>query len=145
MTKWLDMKSKPMSKLLLDLTFDKGSRNPNESESLYPLLLSQVHLDNPITLTWPLTAKIMPVDNINALNAATLPISNGIVLSILAELANKRHQDTRLKHAMDGFTMTESAATTILKANTMAILPENAKSPPNCLYLFIFQKHSKVK
>jgi hypothetical protein len=90
-------------------------------------------------------AEIMLVNNINALNAVTLPISNGIVLSTLAKLANKWHLDTCLEHAMDIFMMTEFAATMILKANMMATLQENVKSPPNCLYLFIFQKHSKVE
>jgi hypothetical protein len=50
-TKWLDMKSRVMSKLLLGLTFGKGSKSPNESESLSLLLHSLAHLDDPTILT----------------------------------------------------------------------------------------------
>jgi triphosphoribosyl-dephospho-CoA synthetase len=46
-TRWLDMKSRPMYKLLLGPTFNKGSKNPNESKSLSLLLHSLAHLDDP--------------------------------------------------------------------------------------------------
>jgi hypothetical protein len=60
----------------------------------------------------------MLADNINASNAAILPISNGIVLSIPVGLANNQHLDMHHEHAMDASMMMEFAAIMILKENT---------------------------
>jgi hypothetical protein len=50
-TRWLDMRLKAMSKLLLGLIFNRESKNHNEFESLSLLLHSLVHPNDPITLT----------------------------------------------------------------------------------------------
>jgi hypothetical protein len=52
----------------------------------------------------------MLVNNINASNVVILPISNGIVLSIPAELVNKQHLDMHPELAMDASMMTEFVA-----------------------------------
>jgi hypothetical protein len=48
--------------------------------------------------------EITPVDNINVLNVAILPISNGIVPSTHAKPASKRHRDMHHEHVMDAST-----------------------------------------
>jgi hypothetical protein len=70
-------------------------------------------------------AEIMHVDNINALNAAILPILNGTVPFTNVEHVEKQHQDTHHELVMDVSMMTESADTTTLMATKMEILPEN--------------------
>jgi hypothetical protein len=90
-------------------------------------------------------AEIMPVDNINALNAVTLPISNGIVPSTPAKLANKQHLGTHPEHAMDVFMMTEFAATMILKANMMATLQENVNLHRLFVLIYFSKKKKKKK
>jgi hypothetical protein len=67
----------------------------------------------------------MHVDNINALNAAILPILNGIVPFTNAEHVEKQHQDTHHELVMDVSMMMESVDITTLMATTMEILPEN--------------------
>jgi hypothetical protein len=114
-----------MYKPLLDLIFDRGLRNHNESASSFPPLHFLVHLDDPITLTWLPMAEIMHVDNINALNAVILPILNGTVPSINVKNVEKQHQDTHHELVMDVSMMMESADITTLMATKMEILPEN--------------------
>jgi hypothetical protein len=99
-----------MSKLLLDWIFDKGLRNHNEFESLFPPPHSLAHLGDPITPTWLLMVEIMHDDNTNVLNAAILPISNGIAPFTSVEHAEKRHLDTHHEHVMDVSTMMEFVA-----------------------------------
>jgi hypothetical protein len=70
-------------------------------------------------------AEIMHVDNINALNAAILPILNGTVPSINVEHVEKQHQDMHHELVMDVSMMMESADITTLMATKMEILPEN--------------------
>jgi hypothetical protein len=53
-------------------------------------------------------AEIMHVDNINALNAAILPILNGTVPFTNVEHVKKQHQDTHHELAMDVSMMMES-------------------------------------
>jgi hypothetical protein len=50
-------------------------------------------------------AKITPVNNINVLNVAILPISNGIVPSTHVKPASKQHQDMHHEHAVDASLM----------------------------------------
>jgi hypothetical protein len=71
--------------------------------------------------------EIILVDNINASNAAILPISNGIVLSIPARLVNNQHLDMHHEHAMDASMMTESTDIMILKENTRKTSPESVE------------------
>jgi hypothetical protein len=70
-------------------------------------------------------AEIMHVDNINALNAAILPILNGTVPFTSVKHVEKQHQDTHHEPAMDVSMMMESADITTLMATKMEILPEN--------------------
>jgi hypothetical protein len=114
-----------MYKPLLDPIFDRGLRNHNESESSFPPFRFLVHLDDPITPTWLPMAKIMHVDNINALNAAILPILNGTVSFTNVEHVEKQHQDTCHELVMDISMMMESADITTLMATRMEILQEN--------------------
>jgi hypothetical protein len=114
-----------MYKPLLDPIFDRGLRNHNESASSSPPLHFLVHLDNPITPTWLPVAEIMHVDNINALNAAILPILNGTVPFTNVKHVEKQHQDTHHELVMDISMMMESADITTLMATRMEILPEN--------------------
>jgi hypothetical protein len=69
--------------------------------------------------------EIMHVDNINALNAAILPISNRTVPFTNVEHVEKHHQDTRHKPLMDVSMMIEFADITTLMAMRMEILLEN--------------------
>jgi hypothetical protein len=69
--------------------------------------------------------EIMHVDNINALNAAILPILNGTVPFINVEHVEKQHRDTCCELVMDVSMMMESADITTLMATRMEILPEN--------------------
>jgi hypothetical protein len=55
-------------------------------------------------------AEITPADNINVLNAAILPILNGIVPSTHVKPARKQHLDMHHKLAMDASTTTEFVA-----------------------------------
>jgi hypothetical protein len=80
-----------MYKPLLDPIFDRGLRNHNESASSFSPLHFLVYLDDPITPTWLPMAEIMHVDNINALNAAILPILNGTVSFTNVEHVEKQH------------------------------------------------------
>jgi hypothetical protein len=121
-----------MSRLLLNLIFDKESRNHNEFESSFPPLHYLAHLEDLITPTWPLMAQIMHDDNTNALNAAILHISNGIVPFTNVEHAEKRHQDMHHELVMDASMMMESAAITTSMVTKMEILPENVD-----LHLFV--------
>jgi hypothetical protein len=114
-----------MYKPLLDLIFDKGLRNHNESESSFSPLHFLVHLGDPITPIWLPMVETMHVDNINALNAAILPILNGTVPFTNVEHVEKQHQDMRHKLVMDVSMMMESADITTLMATRMEILPEN--------------------
>jgi hypothetical protein len=114
-----------MCKLLLDPIFDRGLRNRNKFESLFPLLHFLVHLDDLITPTWLPMVEIMHVDNISVLNAVILPILNGTVPFTNVEHVEKQHQDTRHKLVMDVSMMMESADITTLMATRMEILPEN--------------------
>jgi hypothetical protein len=114
-----------MYKPLLDLIFDRGLRNHNESASSFPPPHFPVHLDDPITLTWLPMAEIMRVDNINALNAAILPILNGTVPFTNVEHVEKWHQDMHHKLVMDVSMMMESADITTLMDTKMEILLEN--------------------
>jgi hypothetical protein len=77
-------------------------------------------------------AEIMHDDNINALNAAILHISNGIVPFTNVEHAEKWHQDMHHELVMDASMMMESAAITTLMVTKMEILPENVD-----LHLFV--------
>jgi hypothetical protein len=69
--------------------------------------------------------EIMHDDNTNALNAATLPISNGIAPFTSAEHVEKQHQDTRHELVTDASMMMVSAAITILTDTMMETLTEN--------------------
>jgi hypothetical protein len=81
--------------------------------------------------------KIMLAEIINALSAAILPISIGIVLFTDVEHADKQHLDTHHEHVMDTFLMTEFMAIMMLKGSMMEILPENVRSSIIvCTYLF---------
>jgi hypothetical protein len=82
--------------------------------------------------------EIMLADNTNALNAAILPISNGIVLFIPAGLANNQHLDTHHEHAMDASMMTEFAAIMILKENTRETSPESVEVHMLFVNVFLF-------
>jgi hypothetical protein len=114
-----------MYKPLLDPIFDRGLRNHNESESSFPPLYFLVHLDDPITPIWLPMVEIMHVDNINALNAAILPILNGTVPSTNVEHVEKQHWDTCHELVIDVSMMMESADIMTLMATRMEILPEN--------------------
>jgi hypothetical protein len=114
-----------MCKLLLNPIFDRELRDHNEFKSLFPPLHFLVHLNDPITPTWLPMAKIMHVDNINALNAAILPILNGTVPFTNVEHVEKQHQDTHHELVMDVSMMMESVDITTLMAMRMKILPEN--------------------
>jgi hypothetical protein len=128
-----------MSRLLLDLIFDKESRNHNEFESSFPPLHYLAHLGDLITPTWPLMAEIMHDDNTNALNAAILHISNGIVPFTNVEHAEKRHQGMHHELVMDASMMMESAAIMTSMVTKMEILLENVDLRLFvCIYL-IFQ------
>jgi hypothetical protein len=70
-------------------------------------------------------AEITHVDNINALNAAILPILNRTVPFTNVEHVEKWHQDTHHELVMDVSMMMESADITTLMATKMEILPEN--------------------
>jgi hypothetical protein len=70
-------------------------------------------------------AEITHIDNINALNAAILPILNRTVPFTNVEHVEKRHQDTHHKLVMDVSMMMESADIMTLMATKMEILPEN--------------------
>jgi hypothetical protein len=124
-TRWLDTRSKPMCKLLLDPIFDRELRNHNKFKSLFPLLHFLIHLDNPITPTWLPMVKIMHIDNISVLNAAILPILNGTVPFTNVEHVEKQHQDTHHELVIDVSMMMESVDITTLMAMRMKILPEN--------------------
>jgi hypothetical protein len=78
-------------------------------------------------------AKIMHDDNINALNAAILHISNGIVPSTNVKNAEKWHQGMHHELVMDASMMMESTAITISMVTKMEILPENVD-----LHLFVW-------
>jgi hypothetical protein len=136
MTKWLDTNSRVTSRLLLDLIFDRGSRNRNEFESSFPPLHSLVHLNGLITPTWPLMVKIMHDNNTNALNVAILPILNGIAPFTSVEHVEKRHQDTHHELVVDASMMMVSAAITISMDMKMEILIENANL--HCLFVSIY-------
>jgi hypothetical protein len=69
--------------------------------------------------------EIMHINNINVLNAAILPISNGTVPFTNVEHVNKQHQDTRHELVMDISMMMESMDITTLMATKMEISPEN--------------------
>jgi hypothetical protein len=69
--------------------------------------------------------EIMHINNINVLNAAILPISNGTVPFTNVEHVNKQHQDTRHELVMDISMMMESTDIMTLMATRMEILPEN--------------------
>jgi hypothetical protein len=99
------MKLRAMFKPLLGPIFVRKSRNHNEFESLFLPLPFPVHLDDLITPTSLPMVKIMHVDSINALNAAILPISNGIVPFTRVEHVDKQHLDI-----MDGSMMMEFVA-----------------------------------
>jgi hypothetical protein len=70
-------------------------------------------------------AEIMHDNNTNALNAAILHISNGIVPFTNVEHVEKRHQDMHHELVMDASMIMESAAITTLMVTKMEILPEN--------------------
>jgi hypothetical protein len=70
-------------------------------------------------------AEIMHIDNINALNAAILPILNGTVPFTNVEHVEKQHQDTHHKLVMDVSMMMEFVDITTLMATRTEILPEN--------------------
>jgi hypothetical protein len=125
MTRWLDTRSKPTCKLLLNPIFDRELRNHNEFEWLFPLLHFLVHLDDPITPTWLPMVEIMHIDNISVLNAAILPILNGTVPFTNVKHVEKQHQDTHHELVMDVSMMMESTDITTLMATRMEILPEN--------------------
>jgi hypothetical protein len=114
-----------MYKPLLDLIFDRGLRNHNESKLSFPPLYFLVHLDDPITPTWLPMAKIVHIDNINALNAAILPMLNGTVPFTNVEHVEKQHQDMRHELVMDVSMMMESADITTLMATRIEISLEN--------------------
>jgi hypothetical protein len=101
-----------MFKPLLDLIFVRKLRNHNEFESLFLLLPFPVHLDDLITPTSLPMVKIMHVDNINALNAATLPILNGTAPFTNVKHMDKQHLDTRHEHVRDDSMMMEFVAIT---------------------------------
>jgi hypothetical protein len=83
--------------------------------------------------------EIMHDDNTNALNAAILHISNGIVPFTNVEHAEKRHQGMHYELVMDASMMMESAAITTLMVTKMEILLENVDLRLFvCIYL-IFQ------
>jgi hypothetical protein len=143
-TKWLDMNSRVTSRLLLDLIFDKESRNHNEFELLFPPPHSLAHLGGLITPTWPLMVEIMHDDNTNVLNAVILHISNGIAPFTSVEHVEKRHQDTHHELVMDASMMMVSAAIMISMDTKMEILTENANL--HCLFVSIyFPNCSKVE
>jgi hypothetical protein len=119
------MRLKPTYKLLLNPIFNRGLRNHNEFESLFPPLHFLVHLDDPITPTWLPMVEIMHVDNISVLNAVILPILNGTVPFTNVEHVEKQHQDMCHELVMDVSMMMESADITTLMAMRMEILPEN--------------------
>jgi hypothetical protein len=114
-----------MYKPLLDLIFDKGLRSHNKSELLFPPLHFLVHLGDPITPIWLPMVKTMHVDNINALNAAILPILNGTVPFTNVKHVEKQHQDTCHELVMDVFMMMESVDIMTLMATRIEILLEN--------------------
>jgi hypothetical protein len=125
-----------MSRLLLDLIFDRGSRNRNEFESSFPPPHSLVHLNGLITPTWPLMVEIMHDDNTNVLNVAILPISNGIAPFTSVEHVEKWHRDTHHELVMDASMMMVSAAITISMDTKMEISMENANL--HCLFVSIY-------
>jgi hypothetical protein len=86
--------------------------------------IEQIPLD-PITPTWLPMVKIMHNNNISVLNAAILPISNGIVPFTNVEHVEKQHQDTHHELVMDVSMMMESMDIMTLMATRMEILPEN--------------------
>jgi hypothetical protein len=88
--------------------------------------------------------EIMHDDNTSVLNAAILPISNGIAPFTSAEHVEKQHQDTHHELAMDASMMMVSAAITISMNTKMEILTENANL--HCLFVSIyFFNRSKVE
>jgi hypothetical protein len=88
--------------------------------------------------------EIMHDNNTNALNAAILPISNGIVPFTSVEHVEKQHQDTHHELVMDASMMMVSAAITISMNTRMEILTENANL--HCLFVSIyFFNRSKVE
>jgi hypothetical protein len=95
------MKSKATFKPLLDQIFVRKSRNHNDFESLFLLLLFLVHLDDPTTPTLLPMAKITHDDNINVLNAVTPPILNGTAHCTNVEHVDKQHLDTCHEHVQD--------------------------------------------
>jgi hypothetical protein len=70
-------------------------------------------------------AEIMHVDNINALNAAILPILNGTVPFTNVKHVEKQHQDMHNELVMDVSMMMGSADITTLMATRMEIFLEN--------------------
>jgi hypothetical protein len=112
-TRWLDIKSKATSRLLLGLIFDNKSKNHNEFESLFLLLPFLASLDNQTILIVQPMDKTTLDTNINVLNVETPPISNGIVLSTPVKLVIKQHLDTHHEHAMDASMMMDFVAITI--------------------------------
>jgi fructose-bisphosphate aldolase class 1 len=69
---------------------------------------------------------IMHVNNINVLNAAILPISNGTVLFTSVEHVDKHHLDTHHERVTDRSTMMEFVVITTSMVTKMETSLENA-------------------
>jgi hypothetical protein len=80
--------------------------------------------------------EIMHDDNTNVLNAAILPISNGIAPFTSVKHVEKQHQDMHPELVMDASMMMVSAAITILMDTKIEILTENANL--HCLFVSIY-------
>jgi hypothetical protein len=104
------MKLRATFKPSLDLIFIRKSRNHHKSKLLFLLLPFPVHLDDPITPTSLPMVKITHVDSINVLNAAILPILNGIVPFTSVEHVDKLHLDTHHERVVDKSMMMEFVA-----------------------------------
>jgi hypothetical protein len=110
---------------ILNPIFDRGLGNLNKSKLSFPPLHFLVHLDDPITPTWLPMVGIMHIDNINALNAAILPISNETVPFTNVEHVEKQHLDMHHDLVMDISMMMESMDIMTLMAMRMETSPEN--------------------
>jgi hypothetical protein len=130
---------------LLNLNYVNESENPDELK-LSPLPLPfLVHHADPTILIEQLIAEIIPVLNISVSNAATRPTSNGIAPFIFVEPVTRLPQDTHQEHVKDEGMMMESADITTLTDMKTETSPGNVKTPPVCLYLFIFSIVQKVE
>jgi hypothetical protein len=128
---------------LLDPIYANESENPNELKSLllpFPFLVHHAVLT---ILIEQLIAEIIPVLNISVSNAAIRPTLNGIVSFIFVEPAIRLLQDTHPECVKDERMMMESADIMTSTDTRTETSLENVKTPPVCLYLFIFQSFKK--